>query len=128
METLNAMISYIRTLRIRHWIKNLFLFAAPLFGGKLFYKETLLTALPAFIAFSLCASAAYIYNDLRDIENDRLHPKKKERALASGRITSGKALLFSVFLAVASFILSFYVAPLFFYFVLSYFLIQIIYS
>ncbi len=120
--------SYIKTLRIRHWIKNSFLFAAPFFGGKLFSEETLITAFPAFMAFSFCASAAYILNDIRDIENDSLHPEKKCRPIASGSISKGRASVFAIFLVTLSFIISYMIAPAFFYFVLSYLLIQIAYS
>jgi len=122
------MMSYIKTLRTRHWIKNFFLFAAPFFGGKLFFKETLLTAFPAFMAFSFCASAAYIFNDIQDIENDGLHPEKKYRPIASGSISKGRASVFAIFLVTLSFIISYKIAPAFFYFVLSYLLIQIAYS
>lgn len=122
------MLSYIKILRAKHWIKNLFLFAAPFFGGKLFHTETLATAIPAFIAFSLCASSSYIYNDIRDAENDRHHPKKKSRVIASGRISKGKALPIAAFLGAASFILSYKIAPFFLFFVLIYFLIQMFYS
>lgn len=113
---------------MRHWVKNLFLFAAPFFGGRLFHSETLITALPAFIAFSLCASAAYIYNDIKDVETDRLHPRKRMRSIASGSITKEKALLFAISLTVVSFILSYRISHVFFYFVLTYLLIQIFYS
>lgn len=122
------MINYIRILRPRHWVKNLFLFAAPFFGGKLLDRTTLIAALPIFLAFSLCASASYIYNDVRDIERDKLHPKKKKRALASGRITKGKAILLSVCLTVVAFTISFYVSPHFSLFLSAYLLIQIGYS
>jgi decaprenyl-phosphate phosphoribosyltransferase len=122
------MSSYIKLIRVRHWIKNLFLFAAPFFGGTLFHKATLITAIPAFFAFSLCASAAYIYNDIKDIENDKLHPKKKKRAIATGSISKEKALIFGGALTVVSFIIAYKVAPVFFYFILVYLFIQILYS
>ncbi len=122
------MLLYVKLLRVKHWIKNLFLFAAPFFGGKLFFKETLLTALPAFTAFSLCSSAAYIFNDLKDVENDSLHPEKKSRPIASGSISKEKASVIVVFLVVLSFVISYEIADVFFYFVLSYLLIQIAYS
>jgi 4-hydroxybenzoate polyprenyltransferase len=73
---LGTLTDYIRELRIKHWVKNLFLFAAPFFGGVLFKDSTLYLALPAFVSFSLCASAVYIINDIVDIKTDLLHPKK----------------------------------------------------
>lgn len=122
------MISYIKILRIKHWIKNLFLFAAPFFGGVLFSREVLSIAFPAFMAFSLCASSVYIFNDVKDIENDRLHPKKKNRPIASGKIGKNPAYLLASFLIIISLILSFRIAIDFFYFVVLYLLIQIAYS
>ncbi len=120
--------AYIKTLRVKHWIKNLFLFAAPFFGGKLFSEGTLSTALPAFMAFSFCASAIYVFNDIRDVENDRLHPKKMKRPIAAGVIGSGNASVLAAFLAIASLIISYRIGGPFFYLVLSYFLIQVLYS
>jgi len=119
---------YFISLRPRHWLKNLFLFAAPFFGGTLFSEETLLIAFPAFISFSLSASAAYIFNDIKDIENDRLHPGKKKRPVASGGISRKNALIFSVCVGMLSLFLSYRIAPAFFYYVLAYLFIQASYS
>ena len=119
---------YIHLLRIKHWIKNLFLFAAPFFGGSLLKDETLRIAFPVFAAFSLCASAVYIFNDLQDVEYDRLHPKKKKRPVASGSIGKNNALFFAFILATLSFVLSYWISTVFFYFILSYLVIQVLYS
>lgn len=120
--------NYITLLRPRHWLKSLFLFAAPFFGGRLFSEGTLLKAVPVFMAFSLSASAAYIFNDIRDCENDRLHPDKEERPLPSGRISKRNAFIFALSLAAVSMFLSYKIAPAFFYYVLSYLFIQASYS
>lgn len=120
--------NYLNLLRPKHWLKNILLFAAPFFGGRLFFEETLLMALPAFMAFSLCASAAYIFNDIKDIENDRLHPEKKKRPIASNSISKMQASVFAVFLIVPSLILSYAIEPAFFYYILSYLFIQAAYS
>ncbi|NWF97488.1 MAG: decaprenyl-phosphate phosphoribosyltransferase [Nitrospirae bacterium] len=122
------MISYLKVLRIKHWIKNLFLFAAPFFGGKLFEESTLHLALPAFISFSFCASSIYIFNDIRDIERDRVHPEKRNRPIASGKIRKNIAYLLSAFLFSISLILSFKIGFYFFYFIILYFLVQVGYS
>lgn len=118
----------IRILRIRHWIKNFLLFAAPFFGGSLFLSETLLMALPVFLAFSFCTSSAYILNDIRDCENDRLHPTKKNRPIAANRISMTQASLLSIAMIVPSLILSYSIAPSFFYLILAYIIIQVSYS
>jgi len=124
----NTMLAYIKLLRIRHWIKNLFLFAAPFFGGSLFLQDTLFTAVPAFLAFSFIASASYIFNDIKDSERDRLHPRKRKRPIASGSIEKGNAMVFAAILTVLSLILSIRITPSFFCFVLLYLFIQLGYS
>ena len=84
-----------------HWIKNLSLFAALIFSGNLFSEYHFNTVVIAFIAFSLATSATYIFNDILDIELDRLHPIKKERPLASGKLPLVVAAV-SVFAYVAA--------------------------
>ncbi len=122
------MIKYLYLLRPKHWIKNLFLFAAPFFGGTLFNEETLFTAFPAFLAFSLGASAAYIFNDIKDSENDKLHIEKMKRPIASGSVSKRNASIFAGSLTVTSLFLSYEIAYSFFYFILAYLVIQIAYS
>ncbi len=122
------MISYLKILRTKHWIKNLFLFAAPFFGGVLFTEKIAYAGIPAFIAFSFCASSVYIFNDIWDIERDRFHPKKSKRPIASGQISKTSAYLLSSFLILTSLILSFKIEIHFFYFIILYFLIQTGYS
>ena len=119
---------YIKLLRPRHWLKNILLFAAPLFGGRILSSDTLSMAVPAFISFCLCTSAAYIYNDIKDLEKDRLHPEKRHRPIASGGINIKGAITLAVLLATASLITAYIIRPLFFYYVLSYLSIQIAYS
>jgi decaprenyl-phosphate phosphoribosyltransferase len=121
-------LKYFKLLRPKHWIKNLFLFAAPFFGGSLFHEETVLMAFPAFIAFSLCASAAYIFNDIKDIEKDKLHSEKMKRPIASGSISRRNASIFAFSLMAPSFILSYKIAPAFFSYILLYLSIQVVYS
>jgi 4-hydroxybenzoate polyprenyltransferase len=118
----------IKILRIRHWIKNFLLFAAPFFGGSLFLNETLLMAGPVFLAFSFCASSAYIFNDINDYQKDRLHPDKRKRPIASNRISMTQASLLSVAMIVPSLILSYSIAPTFFYLIIAYIIIQVAYS
>ncbi|KPJ98471.1 MAG: hypothetical protein AMK71_11335 [Nitrospira bacterium SG8_35_4] len=118
----------IKILRIRHWIKNFLLFAPPFFGGSLFINETLLMAVPVFLAFSFCASSAYIFNDIKDYQKDRLHPDKKKRPIASNRISVTQASLLSIAMIVPSLILSFSIAPAFFYLIIAYIIIQAAYS
>jgi len=81
----------IRTARPRQWLKNFSLFAAPLFAGKLFYPKVYTSAIEAFVAFSVLSSAAYFFNDLIDAPKDRMHPIKKNRPIASGKLPANVA-------------------------------------
>jgi len=125
---LGTLADYIRELRVKHWVKNLFLFAAPFFGGVLFKDPALRLALPAFLSFSFCASAVYVLNDIVDIRTDRLHPKKSLRPIASGAISKGNAVLVAVMLTLISSVMSFFISPLFFGLLVLYLSIQLAYS
>ena len=87
-------------LRPHQYVKNLFIFAPLFFALKITDKALLLNAVIAFIAFSLIASAIYTLNDYIDIEDDRLHPKKKSRPLASGVIGKPAAIVIMLVLFV----------------------------
>jgi HAD superfamily phosphoserine phosphatase-like hydrolase len=92
---------YVRLMRPHQWLKNGFVFVGLVFGHAWMVPELVLTAVLAAVAFSLVASAIYIVNDYADRERDRLHPKKRDRPLASGRITAGRALALAAALALA---------------------------
>ncbi len=74
-------------MRPRQWTKNLLLFAGVTFAGHLLSVAALSRALLAFAIFCLLAGATYLLNDLADLRGDRLHPTKRLRALASGRLS-----------------------------------------
>jgi 4-hydroxybenzoate polyprenyltransferase len=76
----------VQELRPRQWTKNLLLFAGVLFSQQAGHTDLLLRAAVGFVAFSLLAGVVYLINDLKDVELDRLHPTKRERPIASGRL------------------------------------------
>jgi decaprenyl-phosphate phosphoribosyltransferase len=88
-------------IRPHQYVKNLFIFMPMFFVGQMANIDLLVNALIAFIAFSLSASAVYILNDYRDVEDDRLHPTKKNRPLASGSVSSQTALVMMGLLAIS---------------------------
>jgi decaprenyl-phosphate phosphoribosyltransferase len=96
---------FLKLLRMQQWVKNLFIFLPLFFSFRLFHFELLARAFFAFVAFCLLSSAVYIFNDMHDAENDRLHPKKKYRPLPAGTVTRAEAggILF-LFLAAGLFI------------------------
>lgn len=82
-----------KLIRPHQYIKNFFIFAPLFFAAKLVDSHLLLSTVIAFVAFSLAASAVYVFNDYIDIEDDRRHPKKKDRPLASGAISKSQAII-----------------------------------
>lgn len=80
-------------MRPHQYIKNFFIFLPIFFAAKITDVDLMIAALVAFVAFSLSASAIYILNDYQDIEEDRQHPKKKFRPLASGEVGKKQALV-----------------------------------
>jgi 4-hydroxybenzoate polyprenyltransferase len=82
----------LKTMRPRQWTKNVFVFAALVFDGKLFHLHDFLRTLTGFGLFCLISSAVYIFNDLLDVEADRQHPVKKNRPIASGKLSVPAAL------------------------------------
>ncbi|MYN26467.1 UbiA family prenyltransferase [Duganella levis] len=87
-----------KALRPRHWLKNLLVFV-PMLAGHAISVHTVLQSLVAFVAFCLCASSAYLLNDVLDAEDDRRHPGKRHRPVASGALPAGLARVASGLLA-----------------------------
>jgi 4-hydroxybenzoate polyprenyltransferase len=79
------------SLRPRQWVKNLFVFAGLVFGQRLF-TEAVWPALAAFAIFCALSGAIYLVNDVADRAKDRLHPKKRLRPIAAGRLSARAAL------------------------------------
>ena len=92
-------------LRPKQYIKNIFIFLPLFFMGQVTDIELFVKASLAFVAFSLSASAVYIFNDYEDIKDDRKHPKKKYRPLAAGTISKNTALLLMIILFIIGFTL-----------------------
>lgn len=90
-------------MRPHQYIKNVFIFLPLFFALEITDTDLLLNATIAFIAFSLSASSIYTLNDYHDIEEDRHHPKKKNRPLASGTISKTQAIVIMTILSIASF-------------------------
>jgi 4-hydroxybenzoate polyprenyltransferase len=82
---MNTVIEFLRAMRVYQWVKNLLVFV-PMVAAHNTTREAALSAVAAFFCFGLCASAAYLVNDLKDLEADRAHPRKKDRPFASGRL------------------------------------------
>jgi 4-hydroxybenzoate polyprenyltransferase len=87
------------SLRPRQWPKNALLFAGIVFAAKLGDAGRWGEAVAIFVAYCAASSAAYLVNDLRDIEHDRLHPVKRERPIARGELQPERALVLAAMLS-----------------------------
>ena len=94
--------NYIQLIRPTHWVKNLFIFLPVFFGQQFTNPTTLLQSLVAFVAFCFAASAVYCFNDIIDVNDDRRHPVKCQRPIASGAVNISTAYLFMVILIALS--------------------------
>ncbi|MFQ3534832.1 MAG: decaprenyl-phosphate phosphoribosyltransferase [Aggregatilineales bacterium] len=92
----------IRTMRPNQWTKNLFVFIPILFDRQLGQLDALARVCAAFGLYCLMSSAVYVLNDIVDIERDRLHPKKKHRAIPSGQLPMPIAILAAVSLPIVT--------------------------
>ena len=81
------MMHYIHLLRPLQWLKHSFVFAPIFFSSNLLKWDLFWPTLIVFMAFCLISSAIYCFNDLRDVEADRQHPKKRKRPIASGAVS-----------------------------------------
>ena len=111
-----------------HWIKNLALFAALIFTGNLYNEPLFLKVIWAIVTFNLATSATYLFNDVLDAKRDSLHPIKKDRPIASGRLSPSFALTVALSLAVFALSLAKSLNPLFFFAVAAYLALQALYS
>jgi decaprenyl-phosphate phosphoribosyltransferase len=97
-------------MRPKHWIKNLLVFALPLSDGIIigtnFDFKAIERGLIVFLSLSAMSSANYVFNDIRDINNDRLHEKKKMRPFAAGNLSIGLGIGLATFLMILSILLS----------------------
>ncbi len=94
--------SLLKLIRPTQWIKNFVVFGPIIFGGALTNGYALLHGLIVFVAFSLAASSIYCFNDIIDVADDRRHPEKKHRPIASGKVTIKQAYTLMMVLFAAS--------------------------
>lgn len=98
---------YIGLMRPYQWVKNAFVFVPLIFSKNLLVPGLFYRSLLAFVAFCLAASAVYVLNDIADREFDRMHPTKRDRPIAAGRVATGEGWSLSILLLALSLILLF---------------------
>ena len=112
--------SYFRLLSPHQWIKNGFVLAPLIFAGHLLNIESILLALSGFLAYCLASSAIYVFNDILDREQDRHHPVKRLRPVASGEVSVQTANIVGSGLLLVSVLLAFQVAVPFLWTLVAY--------
>lgn len=121
-------LAYLKMVRAHQWLKNL-LVGVPMASAHLLGStDSVVKAVIAFFAFSLCASAVYLVNDLLDLDADRQHIRKCKRPLAAGTIPVHHAVLMAPLLLIASIALSLLLPPAFLVVISGYFVMTLAYS
>jgi len=118
----------VKSLRVQQWIKNFFVFAPLIFSQNVFNLPLLIKSSLAFVLFCLLSGAAYILNDIQDLEEDKIHPVKSKRPLVSGKVKKNHAIIACVFLVLFGLIGAYLLNVHFFIALLIYFILQIAYS
>src|SRR5438067_3416638 len=124
----NRLGDFLRLMRPHQWVKNAFVFVGIIFGHAWTTWPLVLAACGAAAAFCLTSSAVYIVNDYADRERDRVHPKKRHRPLASGRVTPRAALCLAAALASCGLALAYAAGPLVAAIVVGYAAMNLAYS
>ena len=117
-----------KAMRPYQWVKNVLLFSGLIFSLSLFQTSSLLKSLMGFVVFCLISSGIYLINDIRDFEEDRNHPVKKNRPIASGKLKLPIARVFATILVIIAFVLSYFLNKGFTFLVAIYFLNNLAYS
>lgn len=123
-----AIVELLKSIRPQQWLKNFFIFAPLIFSENVFEKSMFLRTLLAFGVFCLLSGALYILNDIKDIEEDRIHPIKSKRPLAAGELKKRQAIAGFIVLSFISLLLAEAVNREFLWICLLYFGLQFSYS
>ncbi len=118
----------IETMRPQQWYKNLIIFAGMVFSSNLLNFQMWPVVISAFFIFCMLSGSIYIINDIVDAEEDRKHPKKSNRPIASGRLKTSHALLFAVILILVAGVGAYLINLQFFAVSATYFLLTLSYS
>ncbi|HEY9786140.1 MAG TPA: decaprenyl-phosphate phosphoribosyltransferase [Candidatus Obscuribacterales bacterium] len=118
----------IKLIRPKQWTKNLIAFAPALFSTRIHEMPVIVDVSLCVVAFCLVSSAVYIVNDVLDAKSDRLHPRKQNRPIASGRIGIPFAVMLAAMFAASGLALAFAVRPTLALLILGYFGLMMLYG
>jgi 4-hydroxybenzoate polyprenyltransferase len=123
-------IALLKTMRPRQWTKNVFVLAAVVFDRQLSLSNPtpFLLSLAGFVLFCFLSSSIYIINDLVDMQADRMHPTKRNRPIASGRLSVRTAIVAAALLLLFTFPAAFILSPGFFLIAVTYFIVNLAYT
>lgn len=121
-------LKYLRLLRINQYVKNLFIFLPLFFSQNILDNSLFFKTFIGFILFCLISSSVYIFNDLKDFEEDKVHPVKKHRPIVSGEISIKQAVLIEIVFFIIGIAGAILFNINFFLILLAYFVINILYS
>lgn len=127
-KSLSDILLYLSILRPYQWVKNLLVFSGLIFSNSLFKDSNVRTSLFAFGIFCIASSGIYILNDIRDIKFDKEHPVKKNRPIASGKVSKGSAGILMFILLPAALLFSYLLDKNFFLIISAYIILNIGYS
>lgn len=120
--------TYARAMRVNQWMKNIVIYSAILFAGKLFNSQLFLASTWAVVIYCLLSSASYLLNDIIDYNDDRKHPTKKFRPIASNLISIPQASFLVFILSIVALLLSLSFSLSFFVLAVLFLLLHIYYS
>lgn len=118
----------LRTMRPKQWVKNAVIYAPLVFDRQLTDPGAILRTTAGFVIFCLLSGTVYILNDIFDLDADKVHPDKRNRPIASGRLPVSLAWLAVAFFIVLVLPLAYILSPFFFWIALAYFLLNLAYS
>ena len=113
LEPKGGLRAILKAIRVHQWLKNTLLGVPVILNHELFNISVLMTAFAAFVSFSLAASFVYVLNDLADLDNDRLHHRKRKRPFASGQLSIPTGVVLGAGLLIVSLAIALLLNPLF---------------
>jgi len=119
---------YLKLIRVEQYIKNAFVFAPLFFDSQFLNLDSLANVALAFLCFCLISSSVYIFNDYFDINEDKNHPQKRFRPIASGSISTQNGLILMLILMITSIIVSSLISAELFIVIVSYLVLNFFYS
>ncbi len=87
----------LKLMRIEQWIKNVFIFFPLFFSGGITNTSKLIACIVAFLSFCFIASSIYCFNDILDVESDKIHPEKSQRPLANGKLSKNVGIIVMIY-------------------------------